>query len=70
LVSVKSGRSGDHSLPSTRRPMGEVRSSDLRVRSDGRLRLELRGAKVTCDAGVLACCALRLVISWLVVECC
>jgi hypothetical protein len=43
--------------------MGEVRSSDLRVRSDGRLRLEFPGAKVTSDAGALACCALRLVIS-------
>jgi len=34
--------------------MGEGGSSDLRVRFDARLRLELQGAKVTSDAGLLA----------------
>ena len=34
--------------------MGEAKHSALRLRFDPRLRLEFHGAKVTCDAGLLA----------------
>ena len=38
--------------------MGEVKRADVRVRCDGRIRLQFQGAKVTCDAGLLAVRAL------------
>ena len=34
--------------------MGESRGADLRVRFDGRIRVQFQGAKVTPDAGLLA----------------
>ena len=34
--------------------MGETKTTDLKVRFDGRIRLQFHGAKVTSDAGLLA----------------
>jgi len=34
--------------------LGESKNAGLKLRFDGRLRLEFRGAKVTTDAGLLA----------------
>lgn len=35
--------------------MGEAKKRALRVHFDGRLRLEFHGARITSDAGLLAC---------------
>ncbi len=34
--------------------MGEAKRTDLKVRFDGRIRLQFQGAKVSSDAGLLA----------------
>ncbi len=45
---------GDCSLRHRRPLLGEAKRADLRVRFDGRIRLQFQGAKVSSDAGLLA----------------